>query len=41
MPVHKGKTCIGYGIVGNFSDFLSGRVLQHLIVKSHVNKLIS
>ncbi len=30
MPVHQGKVCIGYIIVGNFGKNISGRVIQHL-----------
>jgi len=30
MPVHQGTTCIGYCIIGNFDNILSGRVIQHL-----------
>ncbi len=33
MPVHDGKRCIGYSIIGNFRDDLSGRAIQHLILK--------
>lgn len=32
MPVHQNNTCIGYSIIGNFDNSLSGRVLQHLII---------
>lgn len=32
MPVHQGEICIGYSIIGNFHNHLSGRVLQHLIL---------
>lgn len=31
MPVHQGKVCIGYAIIGNYDNSLSGRVLQHLV----------
>lgn len=33
MPVHQGEICIGYSIIGNFHNHLSGRVLQHLILE--------
>jgi len=32
MPVHQAEICIGYSIIGNFDEYLSGRVLQHLIL---------
>lgn len=32
MPVHQGKICIGYSIIGNFNNRVSGRVLQHLVL---------
>lgn len=32
MPVHQGKICIGYSIIGNFHNDVSGRVLQHLVL---------
>lgn len=32
MPVHQGKVCIGYSIIGNFRTDLSGRVIQHLVL---------
>ena len=32
MPVHQGKICIGYSIIGNFKNRVSGRVLQHLVL---------
>ena len=32
MPVHQGKVCIGYSIVGNFHENFSGRVIQHLVL---------
>lgn len=32
MPVHQGKICIGYSIIGNFQNCVSGRVLQHLVL---------
>lgn len=32
MPVHQGKICIGYSIIGNFENRVSGRVLQHLVL---------
>ena len=32
MPVHQGKNCIGYSIIGNYKYNLSARVLQHLIL---------
>lgn len=32
MPVHQGDLCIGYGIIGNFKNNISGRVLQHLVL---------
>ena len=32
MPVHQGKICIGYSIIGNFQNRVSGRVLQHLVL---------
>lgn len=32
MPVHQGEVCIGYSIIGNFHDDLSGRVIQHLVL---------
>lgn len=32
MPVHQGKVCIGYSIIGNFRNRYSGRVIQHLVL---------
>ncbi|MGN1105921.1 MAG: diguanylate cyclase, partial [Huintestinicola sp.] len=32
MPVHQGETCMGYSIIGNFNNSISGRVLQHLVL---------
>lgn len=32
MPVHQGEICIGYSIIGNFDNKISGRVLQHLVL---------
>lgn len=32
MPVHQDEVCIGYSIIGNFHDNLTGRVIQHLIL---------
>ncbi len=32
MPVHQGELCIGYSIIGNFDNSISGRVLQHLVL---------
>ena len=32
MPVHQGRVCIGYIIVGNFRENISGRVIQHLVL---------
>lgn len=32
MPVHQGETCIGYSIIGNFDNRISGRILQHLVI---------
>lgn len=32
MPVHQGEECIGYSIIGNFREDLSGRAFQHLVI---------
>lgn len=32
MPVHQGDVCIGYSIIGNFHNHMSGRALQHLVL---------
>lgn len=32
MPVHQGDVCMGYSIIGNFDNSVSGRVLQHLVL---------
>lgn len=32
MPVHQGKVCIGYSIICNFNNKVSGRILQHLVL---------
>lgn len=32
LPVHQGVECIGYSIIGNFNNQISGRVLQHFVL---------